>query len=237
MSSTDRPDEEGGTRSAHDYFRAIEDSFIRLRGAPFLLSPEDWRVAQGWHRAGVPVSLVERVLERIFVRQKPEEGGRRRVRSLRYFDGAVRAAWVSARSLTGAEGEREAEPLAVDERVATLAAAIPRHLSGAGDLAARVRKVSGAAEEVEKQLEDLDGEMLSSALDEMGETRREELEARVDEGLQKLAGRLSGPDFAAARERLRRQAARRLLGLPILSLFSADARRADEESLDREESI
>ena len=40
------------------YFQAIEETFVRLRGAPLLLSPADWQVARRWHRDGVPLPLV-----------------------------------------------------------------------------------------------------------------------------------------------------------------------------------
>src|SRR5260370_31817442 len=49
----------------HAYFLAIEDHFVRLRGAPLLLSPADWHAARRWHQQGIPLELVRRA---------PEEG-------------------------------------------------------------------------------------------------------------------------------------------------------------------
>ena len=58
--------------SAEDvaYFRAVEDAFVRLRGAPLLLSPEDFQVALRWRREGVPLSLVEATLEEVFAKRR-----------------------------------------------------------------------------------------------------------------------------------------------------------------------
>src|SRR5260370_40504073 len=47
----------------HAYFLAIEDHFVRLRGAPLLLSPADWHAARRWHQQGIPLELVRRALE------------------------------------------------------------------------------------------------------------------------------------------------------------------------------
>ena len=65
----------------HAYFRAIEEVFIRLRGAPLLLSPTDWQIARGWHRTGIPLDVVCSTLEELF-RQRAEAGKQSTVRSL-----------------------------------------------------------------------------------------------------------------------------------------------------------
>ena len=92
---------------AQQYFRAIEEAFIRLRGAPLLLSPEDWRQAEQWRRRGVPLELVLAVLEQVFARRL-ERGARGRIQSLRYCAQAVETAWQEVEALTAGGRRREA---------------------------------------------------------------------------------------------------------------------------------
>lgn len=225
MSSTgsDRPPETGS--EAHAYFRAVEEAFIRLRGAPFLLSPEDWRVASRWRRAGVPLELVERVLEKILREREDAEAGKaRRVRGLRYFDSAVARAWKGVRSVAGSEAAREAPPLDVGPALEVLTAALPDALPGRAELAGRILALDGDTETVEQRLADLDREMMSSALQILDPEQRASLDRRVEAGLARVGRRLSPEEAEPARRRLEGQVLRRLLDLPLLSLFSPQAR-------------
>ncbi len=225
MSATGSEPSEGGESASHAYFRAVEDAFIRLRGAPFLLSPEDWRVAKGWWEAGIPLGLVERVLEKVLRgREEAEAGKARRVRSLRYFDSAVLAAWRGLRSIAGSEEARRAPPLDVRRGLEALAAALPEALPGRDDLARQILALDGEAEEVERRLADLDREMLRAAAGALPAERREILDRRVAAGLERLGRRLAAEEVEAARRRLEGQVLRRLLDLPLLSLFSLQAR-------------
>ncbi|HBL31598.1 MAG TPA: hypothetical protein DD490_32655, partial [Acidobacteria bacterium] len=99
----------GESSEDHAYFQAIEEVFVRLRGAPLLLSPADWQVARRWHRDGVPLDLVRRVLEEIFAKRK-ERGAKGKISSLRYCASAIEAAWADLRELT-APGERLEAPV------------------------------------------------------------------------------------------------------------------------------
>src|SRR4029077_879820 len=94
--------------SDHAYFQAVEEIFVELRGAPLLLSPADYRVAQRWHREGVPLDLLRRTLEEVFAKRQ-ERGAKGKVNSLRYCAPAVEAAWSDLRELT-APGQRAAAP-------------------------------------------------------------------------------------------------------------------------------
>ena len=85
----------------HAYFRAIEDHFIRLRGAPLLLSPADWQIAREWHREGIPLDLVLGALDEVFER-RAERGSERPIQSLRYCSSAVAAAWKRSFSMSQA---------------------------------------------------------------------------------------------------------------------------------------
>jgi hypothetical protein len=111
----------------HAYFRAIEEVFIRLRGAPLLLSPTDWQIARDWHRAGIPLDLVCVTLEEIF-RQRAETGKTGSVRSLKYCRSAVEKAWAARQELAAPAGRGEHVEMDIGARLQSLAAALPAAL-------------------------------------------------------------------------------------------------------------
>ena len=200
----------------HLYFQGIEEIFVRLRGAPLLLSPADWQVASRWHREGVPLDLIGRVLEEVFAKRK-ERGTKGKINSLRYCAPAVEAAWADLRELT-APGERiAADPLDIAARLRNLAAAVPVAF------AARVAALHGDAPSVEAELSALDREMLAASAASLAPELREEVEAAVEKTLAALKGRLPADELERSRERLIWQVLRQRLGLPVLSLFSPEA--------------
>ncbi|HEX6202437.1 MAG TPA: hypothetical protein VF100_05480 [Thermoanaerobaculia bacterium] len=205
------------------YFRALEDFLIDLRGAPLLMSPADYRVAQRWHRRGIPLDHVREVMRDVYVRLR-ERGGTEPMNSLRYCARAVEAAWKRVEELR-APGEREVgeEGIAVAARLAALAAALPEGLPGRDELAARVTALAGDVEHVEAALSALDRELLATLDAGLGDEERAALEARVEETVASLFGRLFAGDVDRARDRLRRQLLRRDFALPVLSLFSPEA--------------
>src|SRR4051812_10632108 len=138
----------GGDDAA--YFRAIEDVFVRLRGAPLLLSPADFQVASRWRQAGVPLALVEATLEEVFTRRR-ERGAKSRINSLRYCAPAVESAWAEVLDLQGPRRrDTSAEPV-VDAaaRVHALADEVDRELPDGSPLrqraAARLEEVAARA--------------------------------------------------------------------------------------------
>jgi hypothetical protein len=202
--------------SDHAYFQAVEEIFVRLRGAPLLLSPQDWQVASRWHQEGVPLDLVRRVLEEVFAKRK-ERGTKGRINSLRYCAPAVEAAWADLRELT-APGERaEAQPLDIPARLRNLAAAVPDAFR------ARVLALHGDAPSVESALSALDREMLAEADSSLAPELRGEVDAAVEKTLAALQGRLPADELERSRERLTHQVLRQRLALPVLSLFSPEA--------------
>lgn len=203
----------------HAYFQAIEEIFVRLRGAPLLLSPADWQVARRWHRDGVPLDLVRQALEEVFARRK-ERGAKGRISSLRYCAPAVEAAWAERRELT-APGERlEAPAFYPSHRLQALAAALP---PGLADFSARIVALTGDPPEIEEKLAALDQEMLAAAAASLDGTQRSEVEAAVEKTVAGLRGRLPADELERSRERLTWQVLRRRLALPVLSLFSTEA--------------
>ncbi len=205
------------------YFQAIEATFVRLRGSPFLLSPADWRLAQEWRRQGVPLAVVDRALAETFARRE-ERRAAGKVQSLRYCRHAVEEGWMAWRELRGTAGRGVAEPLAVRPRLARLAAALPPAL--AAEFAPRLGDLVGDPPAVEEALAALDRELVAAAIAAMGTSERAALEAEVEAALASLVQRLSAAEVPDSRHRLRTQGARRRAGLPQLSLFSPDAQPA-----------
>lgn len=211
-------DGDGRQDGDHAYFRAIEEVFIRLRGAPLLLSPEDWRVASRWHRDGVPLALVEATLEEVF-RKRRERGKKGRINSLRYCAPAVEAAWAELREIQGpGRGEAPLE-VPVAERLAALAGALPAGLAARATWEQRILGLSGAAADVEERLRALDGELLEAAADALGETARRRIDDAVDEAVSRLRGTHPDDELEALRRQLWRRRLREELDLPFLTLF------------------
>lgn len=210
----------------HAYFQAIEEVFVRLRGAPLLLSPADWQVARRWHREGVPLDLVRRALEEVFEKRK-ERGAKGKISSLRYCAPAVEAAWADLRELT-APGERaEAPSFDVSARLRALAAVLPQTLPLREEIASRITALEGSPQSVEELLSGVDREMLAAAGASLDEPARAELETAVEKTLAGLRARLPAEELERSRERLRSQILRQRLGLPVLSLFSPEAEIPD----------
>jgi len=206
----------------HAYFQALEEIFVQLRGSPLVLSPAGWRVAQRWHRQGMPLEVARRAIEGVFEKRR-ERGAKGRISSLRYVAPAVEAMWADLRELA-APGERdEGGEVDLAPRLRALATALPADLPGREELAAKVAALAGDSEEIERALAALDREMLETAEREQGGELREEIEAAVQRTLGALAGRLDPADLADARARLARQILRQRLGLPVLSLFAPEA--------------
>ncbi len=212
----------------HAYFQAIEEIFVRLRGAPLLLSPADWQAARRWHREGVPLDLVRQALEEVFAKRK-ERGAKGRISSLRYCASAVEAAWDELRELT-APGERlEAPHFEPSLRLQALAAALPPDLAGRDGLTARIVALVGDPPEIEEELAVLDREMLSAAAASLDDALRAEVEAAVEKTVAGLRGRLPADELERSRERLTWQVLRQRLALPVLSLFSPEAEARENQ--------
>lgn len=206
----------------HEYFLAIEDVFIRLRGAPLLLSPEDWRVAKRWREEGIPLTLVERTLEEVFEKRRLRQA-EDPVQSLRYVKRAVEGAWKEIRQLT-APGETEEAPVFdLPGRLEALAAALPDALEDRSGWAERITGLEGPVEKVEARLSELDRELLSAARETLSAEDRQAIETEVEGSLAALAGRLTPEQTERSRRELTRRLERDRLGLPWLSLFGPAA--------------
>jgi len=220
---TSGADPDSGDR---DYFEAIEEEFIRLRGTPLLLSPADWRLADDWRRQGVPLHLVLESIRRVFERRAERQAAspelkQRNVSSLRYCRPAVEKAWAEYRELGAAPTVRR-QPSAIDvpARLGALASALPATLADVELWRSRLMKVGGTAPEVEARLAELDLELVAQTFDSLAPADRESVLAGADEALRRTSGRVDEARLPELRQRLLRRLVRERLGLPLLSLFA-----------------
>ncbi len=206
----------------HAFFEAIEEIFVRLRGAPLLLSPADYQVAKRWHQEGVPLDLVRRTLEEVFAKRK-ERGTKGKISSLRYCAPAVEAVWADLREMTAPGVRSEAPDLDLAGRLRNLAASLPEALPGRDGWISRLANLDGDPQSIEHHLSDLDREMVETVLAALDGDARSDIDAAVEKTLGALVGRLPAEEIERSRERLVSQVLRRRLGLPVLSLFSPEA--------------
>lgn len=226
--SGETPGESPGELSAsqeHEYFRRVEELFLRLRGAPMLLSPKDWQLAERWHRGQVPFELIERTLVQLFERRQ-RSGSQGRIQSLGYFADAVESAWAEIRQLEAVAERRLVAPLDVRARLAALVSSLPDSLAKREVWAERIAELEGEPETVERQLALLDRELIAAERQALAPGDRENLEASAGAALATVAARLAPEEREEVRDRLLEQRLRRIRRLPMLSLFSPQAEAA-----------
>lgn len=206
------------------WFESIEGAFIRLRGAPLLLSPADWQVARKWRREGIPLPLIVETLEKIFF-QRAERGARGRVNSLRYCAPAVEAAWEERRELlSGGSARATEQALSMSERLQAIGERLPSGLHRRQELIGMIGALEGSAESIERGLAEIEATILEQVEIDLSESDRSAVTEEVDRALERLSGRLSAAERARTRKLLWRRALRRAADLPELSLFAPSQR-------------
>jgi hypothetical protein len=211
------------------YFQVLEEAFIRLRGAPLLLSPADWQVAQRWRGLGIPLDFAVAGMAEVFARRR-ERGSDDRVSSLRYCARAVESGWRKAEDLAGPPRRSSRPTLDIPARLAALAGSVPGSFPGADRIASSVRALRGDAAVVEAGLVALDDAMLESAEGRLDAGEKAELDRFVERRLDGLRERFDADALARAASRLRARELRRRGSLPLLSLFSPDAEAEGEST-------
>jgi hypothetical protein len=205
------------------YFRAVEELFVRLRGAPMLLSPADWQIASNWRRRGIPLAVVREALESVFAKRR-ERGATSRVNSLRYCSQAVEKAWLAVTELGRlAEAEVPASAAAkppVGLLLERLAASLPAELPRVGDWRARVLAAGREAEEVERQLAAIDADLLRALEASLPPADRDALHRAAIAAAKRLQRRLGASELARAERRLAEVRLREHWKVPVLSLFA-----------------
>ncbi|HEY0702367.1 MAG TPA: hypothetical protein VGD60_06330 [Candidatus Acidoferrales bacterium] len=89
-----------------NYFTEIEEYFWRKRGAHLLVSPLDWAILETWQKAEIPVTVVQKGIDRAFEsweRSRRAAGGRQ-MKSLAYCVDAVLDAATEAQAAAAGSG-------------------------------------------------------------------------------------------------------------------------------------
>jgi len=232
-------------REAGDaYYRAVEEEFVRRRGAAMLLSPRDWSLIGEWKEADVPLRVVLQAINNIFDAFERRAPAGRRINSLSYCKQEVLALHDLYRTLRAVEAGRPQGPDEAAGRAAAvrhlgrLARQIRVSMTGASEarrdrLVASLARVGAELKHVRKEIRDgvlepraledrlrgLDEELIQAVRASLPAEEVASLEERAARTLGSSGGRMS----AEARERTRLAHEARLLreaaGLPRLTLF------------------
>ncbi len=92
-----------------NYYTEIEEHFWQKRGAHLLVSTLDWAVIESWQKAGLPLEVVFKGIDRAFERYEPAKRGRP-IKSLLYCVDAV--AQVAEEAREAAAGRAPSAPAA-----------------------------------------------------------------------------------------------------------------------------
>lgn len=229
MSSTENGAEEGGGEGpfsdlferseTSDYFTAVEEVFLEVRGAPLTLNAKDYQLSRKWFEAGVPLELIRSTIKELVERRRRE--GKDTVFSLTYVKRAVEKAWRQRQELLAPGAAVPAEPaFDVPALLTELAALLPNSLPDRSIWAKRITALSEDPEVAEESLAKLDAELLEVLWEGLEDAHRAALVGRLEAAQEKLARRLPAEEVQRARERLREQILREELELPVLSLFA-----------------
>ena len=177
-----------------NYYTEIEEHFWKKRGAHLLVSPLDWAIVETWQKAGIPLPVVLRGIDRAFeswARSRRAAGGRQ-LKSLVYcVDAVLDAAAEAQEAAAGAGPEVQrakpaAEPFSraelrkyLERNAARLRAAAEKHRAAHASLAARL-------EDTAKKLEEL-----LPLVDTPGALDLEDLERRLTVLEEKVAAALA----------------------------------------------
>jgi hypothetical protein len=177
-----------------NYYTEIEEHFWRKRGAHLLVSPLDWAIVETWQKAGIPLGVVLKGIDRAFeswARSKRAAGGRQ-LKSLAYCVDAVLDTAAEAQEAaagTGPELKRTgpaAEPFSrvelrkyLERNAARLRSASEKRQTAHDSLAVRLMEAARRLEE------------LLPLIDSPGALDLEDLERRVTVLEEKLAAALS----------------------------------------------
>ncbi|MGH9787836.1 MAG: hypothetical protein ACRD4U_03925 [Candidatus Acidiferrales bacterium] len=234
-----------------NFYTEIEEYFCQKRGAHLLVSTLDWAVIESWQKAGFPLEVVLKGIDRAFERYDAKKRGRP-IKSLLYCVDAVADVAEEAkeaaagRGPSGATGERPAPfgPGEVGGYLRANAAALRAARAGVNvdtGLPRSLQEVAEALEALAEQpatetsanLEDLERhltvfeEKILAALtqaassDELVELRRE-----VDRSLAPYRRKMKAEQIALIEKQFLQKKLFERFGLPRLSLFYLPASAA-----------
>jgi hypothetical protein len=181
-----------------NYFTEIEEYFWRKRGAHLLVSPLDWAILETWQKADIPVTVVQKGIDRAFEsweRSRRAAGGRQ-LKSLAYCVDAVLDAASEAQEAAAGSGPEtnssrsNQEPFSREELRRYLQRNVKR-LRGAADKQKRI--AVKVAQSLAARFENAANKLEESLplLDAPGALDLEDLERRLTVLEEKLSAALS----------------------------------------------
>ncbi len=142
------------------YYRDVTALFLRLRGAPFILSARELHLLAAWEKQGIPLNVVQEGIENAFQAFQKASGPDRRPVSLQACDPYVRGAFgqVKDRRAGGRRlsGGREDKRRAMARAIKDFLEALPiewAFLRQAFEQALRLIESAGGGEEDLERLE------------------------------------------------------------------------------------
>jgi hypothetical protein len=206
-----------------NYYTEIEEHFWKKRGAHLLVSPLDWAILETWQKAGIPLPVVLRGIDRAFeswARSRRAAGGRQ-LKSLAYCVDSVLDAHAEAQEAAAGSGpevkssKNASEPFSrvelrkyLERNVAKLRAAAEKQRAARATLASRLEETAAKLEEV------------LPVIDSPASLDLEDLERRVTVLEEKVAASLSADADEEAMLTVRREMDRALA--PYRRKMSAD---------------
>ncbi len=232
-------------KAADEYYGAIEEEFVRRRGATMLLSPRDWTLIGEWKEAGVPLRVVLQGIKNVFDSFEARAPTGRRINSLSYCRQEVQVLHEIYRSLHAVEAGRPAPGgtnavgaaamarhlgrLHRRVRLAMAAASLARRdplVAGLAQIGAEMKRLRKAIKDggfdpigLEDRLRRFDDEMLEAARVSLEPGALAGLEAAAGEALGAAAGRMTPEAREVTRKARLARLLRDLCGLPRLTLF------------------
>ena len=196
-----------------NYYTEIEEHFWKKRGAHLLVSPLDWAIVETWQKAGIPLPVVLRGIDRAFeswARSKRAAGGRQ-LKSLAYCVDSVLDAHAEAQEAAVGTGPEVKSAKATTEPFSR--AELKRYLErNAAKLRAAAEKQRGAHAALAQRLGETAAKLeeVFPVLDSPAALDLEDLERRVTVLEEKLAAALAADADEEAMLTIRREMDRAL---------------------------
>lgn len=217
-----------------DYVRAVEGTFLGLRGGGLVLSPADWDLVCRWQERGIPLEVVLGGIRATFsgkIRASSRMPLAECARAVEAAFGAKRARQAGAAApspVSDADSGRRYEQLAGRLRVWTPPPAALADPASGGSLRAAARLAAerleqlddepdGGRASVEATLRDIEGDLLTGLEAALRDSVRNEIEADARRTLDPYRARMPASTWRnAVRQAFRRRVAR-VVGLdPIV---------------------
>lgn len=213
------------------YLARIEETFIGLRGTPFILSPADVQLIRSWHERDLPAELVEQAVREVFERERGKDPARK-IGGLKYCAFRVEEAWAERSRRRAGSWQTEGEPLAVAERLEANLEHLRAFLASppfpdpkgktAANLLGRVealRELGDDAEAVEAGLQKAQEALTLTALRTLPAGDRASMEEEIRAALEKDLAALPPPAARFLVRTLLKDRVRERFSIPVLTLL------------------